>query len=212
MYTPKPGEPGHYVEINGHPIFGYSRYINFYKDIVSYSARDDDLFVEVGSFLGQSTAALAAYVAASGKRIQIDAVDIFDISEFSDSPHAEAVEAFGGDLYRAFCENMYKAGISKYVNAIQSTSVEAAELYEDRSISYLMIDASHKYEDVVDDIRAWFPKIKIGGIICGDDFDWVEVEKASIDCFGRVSNQASTWHTAKIAETLDEQKALVINA
>lgn len=212
MYTPKPGEPGHYISINEHPIFGYSRYLAFYKHVVTYLARDDDLFVEIGSFLGQSTAALAAYVAASGKKVKIDAVDIFDISDFSDSPHAEVVEAFGGNLYNAFCENMYKAGVSKYVNPIQSTSLEAAAQYEDRSISFLMIDASHKYQDVVDDINAWFPKMKIGGLIMGDDFDWEEVAKAATDSFGNVSNQHSTWFVSKFAETLEEQKHITINS
>lgn len=211
MYFPKEGEPGHYIKVNDHPIFGYSRYIEVYKNLV-LQAKDNELFVEVGSFMGQSTAALASYISTSNKSIKVDAVDIFDISDFSDTNHAEVVEAFGGNLYNTFCENMYKAGVSKYVNAIQSTSLEAAKLYDDRSISYLMIDASHTYEDVVDDIEAWFPKVQIGGIILGDDYDWPSVKKAADDTLLKVNSIASTWYTVKIAETIEEQRAILNNS
>jgi predicted O-methyltransferase YrrM len=211
MFIPKQGEPGHYIKVNDHPIFGYSRYIDVYKNLI-LQAKDNELFVEIGSFMGQSTAALAAYVAASGKQIEINAIDIFAISDFSDTNHVEVVEAFGGDLYETFLDNMRKAGVAELVKPIQTTSLQAAELYEDRSISYLMIDASHTYEDVVDDIEAWFPKLKVGGIMLGDDYDWESVKRAADDTLGKVNSMGSTWYTVKSASTLEKQKELSKNA
>ena len=49
-------------------------------------------------------------------------------------------------------------------------SVEAAKDFEDKSLDFVYIDAAHDYESVKVDIRAWFPKIKIGGTIGGHDF------------------------------------------
>lgn len=203
--------PGHYVTVNGHDIFGYSRYIDLYRDMV-VNAEDGALFVELGSFLGQSTAAMGTFIKSSGKRIKFDAVDIFELTDFSDEPHFKVIEDHGGDFLAAFKNNMEKAQVADAINIVKATSLEAAATYEDRSISFLMIDASHKYEDVVDDINAWFPKLKIGGIMSGDDLDWQEVKQAVEDtCKHYGVYQNSTWFFRKQTETLEQHRALVTN-
>ena len=50
------------------------------------------------------------------------------------------------------------------------TSVEAAKEVEDGSIDIVFIDGLHTYEGVRDDLEAWVPKIKVGGIISGHDY------------------------------------------
>jgi len=208
LYQQADGEPGHNIKVNDHPIFGYSRYINFYKEIVT-TGQDDQIYVEVGSFLGQSTAAMAFFIMESQKRITFYAVDIFDISSFSDAPHKKIVDDHGGDLYKAFIYNMEKANVLSAVTPLKMTSLEASKTFEDRSISFLMIDASHYYQDVKDDINAWFPKVKIGGIISGDDFDWEDVSKAAKDALGRVETHGTTWYAIKVRETIEEQISIV---
>lgn len=193
---------GHYIKINNHEIFGYSRYINMYHEMVNI-AEDGALFVELGSFLGQSTAAMAAMIKRSNKHIRFDAVDIFELSEFSDDPHHDVIKEHGGNFLQAFTNNLLKADVLDIVNIVKATSLQAASRYPDRSISYLMIDASHKYEDVCDDIRAWYPKIKMGGIISGDDYDWEEVKKAVVDTIPNHSiYDGSTWFLKKEQLTL----------
>jgi predicted O-methyltransferase YrrM len=200
--------PGHYVEVNGHNIFGYSRYINLYRDIVTNS-EDDAHFVELGSFLGQSAAAMAYFIKTSGKRIRFDAVDIFELTDFSDEPHFKVIEDHGGDFLAAFKSNLEKAQVTDAVTIVKSTSLEAAATYPDRSISFIMIDASHKYQDVIDDIEAWYPKLKLGGIISGDDLDWEEVKKAVDDtCKHYGVYERSTWYFRKQTETLAEYRAI----
>jgi predicted O-methyltransferase YrrM len=200
--------PGHYINVNGHNIFGYSRYIDLYREMVM-SAEDGAHFVELGSFLGQSTAAMGAYIKASGKRIQFDAVDIFELSDFSDSIHAKAIEDHGGDFLAAFKSNLEKSQVTDAVTIVKATSLEAADMYEDRSISFIMIDASHKYQDVIDDIEAWFPKLKLGGVMSGDDLDWEEVKNAVQDtCKHYGVYQNSTWYFRKQTPTLEEHRAL----
>ena len=200
--------PGHYINVNGHDIFGYSRYIDLYRDMVM-GAEDGALFVELGSFLGQSTAAMGAFIKASNKNIQFDAVDIFELSDFSDEPHIKVIEDHGGDFLAAFKNNMEKAQVLDTINIVKATSLEAAAMYKDRSISFLMIDASHTYEDVVDDINAWFPKLKLGGVMSGDDLDWPDVKLAVEDtCKHYGVYQNSTWYFKKQTETLEEHRNL----
>lgn len=198
---------GFEVAIKGHNIYGYSRYIHFYREIVA-NARDGDLFVEVGSFLGQSTAAMGAYIQSAGKRIDFHAVDIFELSEFSDEPHYKVIEERGGDFYGIFEENLRRADVREFINPVKATSLEAASQYADRSIDFLMIDASHAYADVVDDIIAWYPKIKIGGTISGDDYDFEEVYKAVQDtCGTNVSVfPNTTWWFKKQFASLEDHK------
>jgi hypothetical protein len=50
-------------------------------------------------------------------------------------------------------------------------SHEAAPLFGDEHFDWAYLDASHYYDDVKLDLQAWFPKVKSGGFITGDDYD-----------------------------------------
>jgi methyltransferase family protein len=50
------------------------------------------------------------------------------------------------------------------------TSVRAAERLDDGSIDFVYIDARHDYDSVLEDLRAWFPKVRGGGILSGHDY------------------------------------------
>lgn len=81
-----------------------------------------------------------------------------------------------GDYRRKKTINGYheeaKKLLGKYPNyeLIQEFSVEAAKDFEDESLDAVYIDANHRYEFVVEDIHAWLPKIRKGGIISGHDY------------------------------------------
>lgn len=49
-------------------------------------------------------------------------------------------------------------------------SEDIAATVPDRSLDFTYIDANHSYESVLDDLRAWSPKVKVGGIIAGHDY------------------------------------------
>lgn len=50
------------------------------------------------------------------------------------------------------------------------STLEAATLVPDNSASFIYIDASHEYGHVRADIEAWWPKLKVGGMMAGDDY------------------------------------------
>lgn len=56
------------------------------------------------------------------------------------------------------------------INLIKSDSLLAANSFPDNTFDIVYIDASHEYELVLADINAWYPKVKSGGILCGDDY------------------------------------------
>jgi FkbM family methyltransferase len=53
---------------------------------------------------------------------------------------------------------------------IRMDSVSAAQLFPDEYFDFIYIDADHSYEGVSRDLEAWWPKIKKGGLFCGDDY------------------------------------------
>jgi len=50
------------------------------------------------------------------------------------------------------------------------TSLEAAALVPDDSLDFVFIDARHDYVSVLEDLGAWFPKLRAGAIIAGHDY------------------------------------------
>jgi hypothetical protein len=148
-------------------IEGWFSYDYIYKHIVE-TAEDGELFVEVGSFKGRSSAYMAVEIANSGKDILFDCVDTWQGSEEHQiGAGAEVKEVVEGTLYKTFLKNMKP--VHGYYRPIKMTSVEAAELYDDESIDFIMIDGAHEFDDVVADIRAFLPKMKNGGVMTGDD-------------------------------------------
>lgn len=53
---------------------------------------------------------------------------------------------------------------------VKGRSVEVAKDIPDESLDFVYIDANHEYAKVVEDIAAWEPKVKVGGIIAGHDY------------------------------------------
>lgn len=53
---------------------------------------------------------------------------------------------------------------------IRDFTVNAAQMIEDLSCDIVYVDACHSYECVLDDIRAWWPKVKIGGVMAFHDY------------------------------------------
>ena len=53
---------------------------------------------------------------------------------------------------------------------IELDSVEASTGFPDNYFDLVFIDALHSYEGCLADIKAWMPKVKQGGYICGHDY------------------------------------------
>jgi len=185
----------------------YFRYPQFYSSMVERFPSNSH-FVEVGAFLGKSSSYMAVEIANSGKKIKFDVIDHWtadllpkkdDDSEFEDVTgagfiipdatrdmfaramttiqHYQDVEAIQQNkFYEVFLENMKP--VSDYYTPIRMMSIDAAKLYENNSLDFVLIDGAHDYESVCNDIEAWLPKIKKGGVLAGDDWPYPGIQAA----------------------------------
>ena len=60
------------------------------------------------------------------------------------------------------------------VHQIRNTSVGAASLFTDHFFDWLFIDALHTEPAVKQDLNAWWPKLRPGGLLSGDDYGGTE--------------------------------------
>lgn len=54
---------------------------------------------------------------------------------------------------------------------VTRSSIFASTLFPDGFFDFVYIDGNHNYESVKQDMSAWFPKVKKGGLMGGHDFD-----------------------------------------
>lgn len=157
-----------------HNIQGWFIYNEIY-DIAVATAQSGAHFVEVGSWRGRSTAYMSVNIANSGKQIKFDCVDTWRGS-LDEEVHQQDPSVVNDTLYAEFLANM--APVQHIVNPVRMTSMEAVKLYDDNSLDFVLIDGSHAYADVHNDITHWLAKLKPGAMIAGDDYEWPGVKQA----------------------------------
>jgi len=70
--------------------------------------------------------------------------------------------------------NEAKANIVEWENVVEwiiDISSLASLNIEDNELDFVYIDGNHAYKNVLEDINLYWPKVKIGGLISGHDFD-----------------------------------------
>ena len=85
-----------------------------------------------------------------------------------------------------------------HIEKMHMRGEEAASNFEDETFDLVYIDASHWYNDVINDIKTWLPKVKNGGYLAGHDYlEGIDVLYAVNDYFGKTHSITrypdSTW-------------------
>lgn len=176
---------------------GFFDYQELYTKVVGLLPTNSHI-VEVGAWKGQSSAYLAVEIINSGKNIKLDVVDTWIgegmLMDLWDAPDHDFVK-HNGDFLPVFIKNIEP--VKHVITPVRSTSASASQLYEDKSLDFVFIDANHSYESVSEDIKLWLPKIKDTGIMGGHDYNdgWPGVKKAINENFSKDKIQviATSW-------------------
>ena len=157
-----------------------------YPEMVS-KAQDGDHFVEIGTLLGQSTSYMGQLIKDSGKDIKFDSIDLFwpiehVIRNYKSSGHPKEFNQYLSDLQKydlrapdIINHPLRILGVQEYVNLITCDEKYAHRLYDDNSLKFVWIDGDHGKDIVYNDLVNFWPKMKSGGTIGGDDIAYQEV-------------------------------------
>jgi predicted O-methyltransferase YrrM len=152
---------------------GWAAFTRTYDQYLD-TAKSGDTVVEVGVCFGKSVAYLAAGARARGLNIDIYACDPW--AEWIDLAHGGTLwpwpELHVGGPFATFCDQMLKHARSELetIRVLRLRSLQAARIFDDRSLAMVMLDGSHALEDVRADIAAWRGKVRPGGLLAGDDY------------------------------------------
>jgi hypothetical protein len=138
------------------------------ETLYDYAHKARGPIVEIGSYFGRSTAALALGSMAGNKQ-PVYAVDSFVGVPDNDRPTASGVNpGWGGSSPEKLRANLDAVGVNGLVKIVAKPSQEA---FEDvpNEIDLLFIDGGHDYKSVRTDIGLYAPKVRVGGRIVMHD-------------------------------------------
>ena len=176
------------------PGENWFNYEEFYKFIITQLPNDSKM-IEIGSWLGRSITYFVVESKIQNKNIDCFCVDIWE-------PYAEINNhsIFQDDgAYKTFISNIKR--VSESITPIRGKSLDICNNFEDNYFDFIFIDASHDYQNVYDDIKNWYPKLKKNCIIGGHDYYYTnEVAKAVDDFFGKsnIKVNGPCWYIEKL--------------
>lgn len=158
-------------------LLGYTRHT--LMDKIKSHLGDIDTAIEIGTWRGD----FANLMCSKLKPNKFYAIDPFALYEgYTDKPD---VNEFGNQTNLDRLAEQVNARVAGFLpdgrsQLLREMSCNAVKQFADNSVDVVYVDADHKYEPVLADIRAWYAKVKPGGILCGDDY----IEGSHIEKFG----------------------------
>lgn len=143
--------------------------------------------VEVGTHQGIYADAIATHF-----RGEVYLVDPYDGPDIVYHPRDKKTKTRAEDFRVAQRRLSRHGGRARFM---RKPSDEAAVLFEDATLDFVYIDALHDTENIVRDFACWYPKVRLGGMLAGHDYDdecHTEVREA-VDCLAKLYGE--TVHT-----------------
>lgn len=169
-------------------IPGWFNFHDLYDRMVS-EANNGSVFIEIGVFLGRSTAYMANQIKKSGKNIKFWVIDPFDPDLLDDSKLKEVLPK--KSFFSLFWKFMNDLELTDYISPLIMTSEQAQNHLRHIQADFIMIDGLHDRASVQNDIQLWNPILKMGGVIAGDDYEWPEVKEVVHTLFGKENIEIS---------------------
>ncbi len=176
----------------------------FDEQFTSFLKKDTSLIIEVGTWKGRSTIQMANCLKKfnPSTKATIIAVDTWlGAPEFwtwglNDPTRGLSLNCLQGypQVFYTFTKNVKSYGHHDIIAPFPISSVQGADVlkYYNISADIIYVDAAHEYEPVKADIEKYWPLLKPGGIMFGDDYllpNWPGVVKA-VDEFCKNNNLA----------------------
>ncbi len=169
-------------------IFGWCDFFDLYSEVVD--RYDNCILAEIGVFQGQSSCYLGEIIKERNKNLRLVSIDLFPNEEeliklagqgAGQSIEKDIIRALPDSLLNIFVRNMRNAEVDDVIIPIKSDSIKASSIFPDEHFAMVFLDDNHDYTYVVEELKAWWPKVKKGGMYCGHDYQAVGVNKAVLE-------------------------------
>lgn len=157
-----------------------------YHIIEAVLRRDTEGQFVKGAEIGVRHADVSEYLLKNFKKLKLLLIDPY-------APYNDLGYQFTKEEQDKICKEAKTkiVGYGARASWLRMTSVEAAAEIADGSLDFVFIDGEHTYTACLEDIYAWYPKLRAGGYCFLHDISMDDVKKA-----------ANEW-CSKFGKTLD---------
>jgi len=136
---------------------------------LAQQARKSSVVIEVGSWCGRSSRAIADNLPVDA---MLACVDTYNGSSGEPDAHITAKEREGDAVYMKFTQNLYDHIRLGRVMPLRMESASAAEVLRNMGVQADMVflDGDHSEAGFRRDVELWQPLLKEGGLFCGHDY------------------------------------------
>jgi predicted O-methyltransferase YrrM len=156
------------------PLFLIETHLSFEERLLlletALELPNDFLVCEIGSYLGASTAFLAAAAVLKGGHVHC--VDTWDNVAMGLEPSQDTYATFLGNIFR------FRPFITPHRGRASERAKDIGGGFD-----LLFVDGDHSYESVRSDLSHYVPKLKKQGLLALHDFDYESVSRAVTDHF-----------------------------
>jgi predicted O-methyltransferase YrrM len=157
---------------------------------------------EIGVWKGGSTITMAEHMRSIGHNGVVVSIDTWLGSwdhwlQPQWFPHLRFESGYPS-IFKTFMANIVEKQLQPYVVPLPLDSLNAAVVFKARGLEpgVVHIDAAHDFASVLRDLQAWWPLLKPGGILIGDDYHhsgntWPEVRAAFQQFFATTEIEAT---------------------
>jgi len=170
----------------GKPYFGRALYANqcwkerypVMEKLIKEEIKDNFNLLEIGSWAGHSTVLWGSVVKGRGK--------VFCIDTWGGAGNTPQLRNKDKEILDLFNHNIKTSGLNNTVIPIRGTSDALANVLQNNYFDFVYVDGDHSYSQFKKDLLNYTKKVKLGGIIAGDDLELypneVDIDNAIKHC------------------------------
>jgi len=128
----------------------------------------ESIGVELGVWSGELSLYLLSIIKNIKKIYLIDPWKKYNNEEYIDSIN-DCDQEYYNCIYNCLIDNISK-NYPKRAEVLRGISEDFENKFQDNSLNFIYIDANNLYDQVIKDIEIWYPKLKSGGILFGNNF------------------------------------------
>jgi hypothetical protein len=139
------------------------------RDFLIEMMPKNSVMLEIGTWMGEFAQEL--YTKNKPQKMYLlDPYKYFETFDKSCYGNKDMNQQKMDEIYQ-YVLDMFSAGIEDgSVEVIRNVSGKVSYMFEDEYFDWVYIDGNHSYEYVKKDLNLYFPKVKVGGYITGDDY------------------------------------------